>query len=454
MHIRFVIFLIGAVLTFVQGAALGAQVCKYDSIRASTPASRFSDNGDGTVTDKTTGLQWKRCGEGQTWSGGACLGIADTLYWQQALQAADAASFADKSDWRLPNIKELVSIIELACDQPAIDLGVFPGTALTEFWSSSPDVTNSAAARSVDFSDGYRDAGFRDYHKMPIRLVRGGGAVNDTGIDWCVGVTSNVRVPCPVTGYPRQDAEDGRDVTQNNDTDGHAGFSFTKLDANGETLPAGAASWSCVRDNVTGFIWETKTNISGLHDKAWTYSWYNPDASANGGTAGGSDVGNNCYDPTRCDTDKFVADVNAAGLCGARDWRLPTSEELWSIVDNSQYDLAGDPTYFMDIGPALRYWSSSPSASSFGAWSVSFRYGGGGSHPAKNQEYHVRLVRDDPDTDNDGVADSVDNCPFVSNPDQRDSDGDGIGDTCDDFCWTCLPSRGGWRAILPGAATP
>jgi hypothetical protein len=55
--------------------------CNYASIVATAPASRFTDNGDGTVTDTATGLQWKRCSEGQSWDGATCSGTATNYYW-------------------------------------------------------------------------------------------------------------------------------------------------------------------------------------------------------------------------------------------------------------------------------------------------------------------------------------------------------------------------------------
>lgn len=163
---------LGLLLTLVTANVPAAQACKYESIRATAPASRFTDNGDGTVTDQATGLQWKRCAEGQSWSGGTCTGTASTPTWQQALQLADTASFAGHGDWRLPNIKELSSIVERACYAPAIDLAVFPATPLSWYWSASPYVRNSDGAWFVDFtngSDGMEGKGVNGR----VRLVRG-----------------------------------------------------------------------------------------------------------------------------------------------------------------------------------------------------------------------------------------------------------------------------------------
>jgi len=224
------------------------------------------------------------------------------------------------------------------------------------------------------------------------------GILNDTGIDWCANETQNF-LACPVDGYLGQDAQSGRDVTNNDDSDGHAGFSFTKLDGNGNPLAAGAATWSCVRDNVTGLSWEVKTDDGGLRDKDWTYSWYNPDAATNGGSpgyAGGSpgyaDYGNNCFNPARCDTQKYVADVNAQGLCGAHDWRLPDLRELLSIVSNDRVNPAIDTTYFPNT-LASSVLSASPYAyDPISALNVHFYFGSvGDGH--KGNVCSVRLVR-------------------------------------------------------------
>ena len=220
----------------------------------------------------------------------------------------------------------------------------------------------------------------------------GTSPLNDTGIDWCADGSRNF-LDCPVDGYPWQDAQDGRDATHDDDSDGHAGFSFTKLDANGNPLPSTAAYWSCVRDNVTGLVWEVKTDDGGLRDKDWTYSWYNPDSATNGGSAGYADYGNNCYDSSRCDTHKFVADVNARGLCGARDWRLPGVRELLSIVANDRFGPAIDTRYFPNTQPWGVVWSSSPYAyPSYGAWYVLFDNGRVG-YDYKYRGHYVRLVR-------------------------------------------------------------
>lgn len=244
----------------------------------------------------------------------------------------------------------------------------------------------------------------------PVSVVLADGAalridvnrrpLNDTGITSCNDDSTN-GLSCPVTNFPGQDAEYGRDVTHNDDSDGHAGFSFTKLDANGSPLPASASTWSCVKDNVTGLTWEVKTDDGGLHDRGDRYNWYNTDASANGGHPGyADDDGNICYgynsgDPASyCNTQAYVARVNQAGWCGHNDWRMPNMEELRSLVDYSILypEPAIDTSYFPnDVGSFV--WSSSPYAyNSSHAWLLSFA---NGSFSAffKGVNYSVRLVR-------------------------------------------------------------
>ncbi len=127
------------------------------------------------------------------------------------------------------------------------------------------------------------------------------------------------------------------------------------------------------------------------------YLWYNSDSNINGGGAGTASgpLGTTCHQAGRCDTEKFVQDVNAVGLCGASDWRLPTAKELHSIVDLGRGDeLAIDPDYFpntYDNRNMKTFWSSSPFDKSR-AWFVNFD-DGYIYHSTKVSGNRVRLVR-------------------------------------------------------------
>lgn len=216
------------------------------------------------------------------------------------------------------------------------------------------------------------------------------GKLNDTGITVCGNKTAN-NAHCPAAGYLRQDADFGRDKTRNDNKDGAAGFSFTKLNGAGKPLPVTAGNWFCVKDNVTGLIWESKTDDNRLHDVDWSYTWYEPDNRKNGGNAGTKN-GGDCNNTSVCDTNGYVKAVNAAGWCGALDWRLPTREELRSIVNYQRTEPSIDTAYFPDTW-SKEYWSSTPhSIDSNNAWFINFK---GGSHYmfTKYYSYQVRLVR-------------------------------------------------------------
>lgn len=140
-------------LPLLLGLQAHAQTCK-DNITLTTPDSRFTDNGNGTVTDKQTNLVWMRCALGQTWEGATCTGSATTYTWQQTLQTAEGYTFAGSNAWRVPNIKELASIVEDACYDPAINQTIFPATPSNQFWTSSPNAYVNGVAWGVYFDNG------------------------------------------------------------------------------------------------------------------------------------------------------------------------------------------------------------------------------------------------------------------------------------------------------------
>ncbi|MDX8390812.1 MAG: DUF1566 domain-containing protein [Mariprofundaceae bacterium] len=168
---------------------------------------------------------------------------------------------------------------------------------------------------------------------------------------------------------------------------------FTKLNASGLALvnqgaTYSAKSWDCVRDSTTGLMWEVKAT-AGLRNKDYWYSWYDSNPATNGGVAGTPNRGF-CADGINCDTEKFVAAVNASGLCGFSDWRMPSRTELLSLVDTN-FSPTIDTGYFPNANSW--YWSSSSySADALLAWNVYF-YSGNGIAYFKSINFCVRVVR-------------------------------------------------------------
>jgi hypothetical protein len=229
----------------------------------------------------------------------------------------------------------------------------------------------------------------------------------DTGQDTCyddsgpdsVAASNPASIARDAGTHPRQDCRYGRDAaaaagTLTKTGAGAKGFDYTKIANDGSTLAPGVAlgtnptDWACTRDNLTGLTWEVKTT-SGLRNLTSTYTWYNSSAgTANGGA---------CTDGTGCDTEKFVADVNAlnsnTGLCNHNDWRMPTQRELLTLVYADGSSPSIDPTYFPNT-QASYFWSGSsyvPVPSK--AWGVDFNVGITGAGYQTVNGYYVRLVR-------------------------------------------------------------
>jgi len=137
-----------------------AQKCKPSSIISSNSGDQFIIQHElGTVIDARTGLEWSLCSLGQTWENGNCL-AAPTHFdtFEKALVAADKNTLGD--NFRLPNIKELASIVERSCTSPAIDLTIFSSTLNAIYYSSTPDEEGNLhflpklGIKIIDFTNG------------------------------------------------------------------------------------------------------------------------------------------------------------------------------------------------------------------------------------------------------------------------------------------------------------
>jgi hypothetical protein len=108
---------VAASASLLSNASPGAPASQYDPYDAAST----------TIHDRRTGMTWQRNAAG-------CPGCT----WAQALAYCDSLSLATFSDWRLPTVKELATIVDYRATSPAVDVNAFPGTATADsYWTST-----------------------------------------------------------------------------------------------------------------------------------------------------------------------------------------------------------------------------------------------------------------------------------------------------------------------------
>ena len=133
----------------------------------------YTDNGN-TVTDNNTGLMWQKCNAGQN-DETNCIENATTYSWSNAFGYCNGLTLplGGKSDWRLPNVKELESLTDDATYNVAIDTAFFLHSCSSWYWSSTTGVGSAGKAWYVSFYGG-SVGDYSNSRLQCVRCVRGG----------------------------------------------------------------------------------------------------------------------------------------------------------------------------------------------------------------------------------------------------------------------------------------
>ncbi len=139
------------------------------AVRAVPVQGAMVDNGDGTVSDTATGLMWQKAT------------APDTYTWEQALAYCEGLSLSGYTDWRLPNVNELQSLVDYSQHAPAIDPLLASDTLADWYWTSSPVSGSPSNAWNVSFC--YGKVNHYDVSRnFRVRAVRAGQCT--TAMPW------------------------------------------------------------------------------------------------------------------------------------------------------------------------------------------------------------------------------------------------------------------------------
>jgi len=163
---------------------------------------------------------------------------------------------------------------------------------------------------------------------------------------------------------------------------------FLKMSNDAEILELESSEWSCVLDNKSSLVWEVKSESEGIQYALNTYTWFDGVSGRNNGI-----FSKNCYWGKDCNTRSYIEDINKAELCTYSDWRLPTRDELKSIVDYyGDSDILIDSLLFPNTQMDTYWTSMSAKDNPSLAYEIPFFFGGSVVRD-KTMATFVRLVR-------------------------------------------------------------
>jgi hypothetical protein len=248
----------------------------------------YSDNGDGTVTDNVTGLIWQKSPDTD---GDGHINAADKMSIDEAESYCANLTLAGQSDWRLPDIKELYSLVQFSGTDPS----GYEGT-------NTSGLTPFIDTGYFDFGYGDIDAGERIIDAQYASNTR---YVADTSSqDGAMAFGVNF-ADGRIKGYWLSSPQ-GEKTFYVLAVRGGVGYGENDFVDNGD---------GTVSDVATGLMWSKSDSAEGLN-------WY--------------------------EALNWVARKNAESFLGYSDWRLPDVKELQSIVD---YERSPDTTASAAIDP-------------------------------------------------------------------------------------------------------
>ncbi|MBV6343042.1 DUF1566 domain-containing protein [Candidatus Magnetobacterium casense] len=308
------------------------------------PSPRFTDNGN-TITDNLTGLMWTK---NANLPGGA-------RDWQGALDYVasmnSGAGTYGYTDWRLPNINELESLVNAtqAYQGAWLNAQGFTNVQSPDYWSSTSYATATSDAWFVRMVEGIVNASVKSSYDY-VWPVRGTSYIRSTGQTACYNA-SGTTIACTGTG---QDGELQKGVAWPN----------PRFTDNGNLT---------VTDNLTVLLWMKDAGTP---------------------TVGACTGGIKYWQPTL----DYVLCLNTANYLGYSDWRLPNIKELFSLIDHAMYNPpvpSGHP--FTNVQSSNLYWSSTSYAGpASNAWSVGMAAGNIAIDVKSNNPYSTLPVRTGP----------------------------------------------------------